>query len=188
MKIERAKAKELIATKQAKSISIEDKYSILEGEYWWFENAEGIKEAIEEGEYPRISEHLIQIIHDNPCPTALDNPEIDVLIIDALIHDLSKSTNSYLSIKIQELLNKKYIVIGLQEKAGLCPCCEYYSNEYGEDGYQDICKVCFWQDGGEGPNQMTLEKAQSNFKKMGAISASALSFIDPEGKIKFQKK
>ena len=79
-------------------------------------------------------------------------------------------------------------VTGEVEKAGLCPCCEYYSIGYGEDGLWDICCVCFWENGGDGPNHMTLKEAKLNFKKFGAVNATSLDFIDKEGKIKYIKK
>ncbi len=65
---------------------------------------------------------------------------------------------------------------------GKCPCCKYYSIGFGDRGLWDICPVCFWENGGDGPNHMTLEQAQKNFKEIGAISERGLKFVNPKSK------
>ncbi len=74
------------------------------------------------------------------------------------------------------------------KKMGKCPCCEYYSIGFGEEGLWDICPVCFWENGGDGPNHMTLEEARKNFNQIGAIDKKALEFINPESKNKYKRK
>ncbi len=77
----------------------------------------------------------------------------------------------------------------MKKKYGQCPCCEYYSIGFGEEGLWDICPVCFWENGGDGgPNHMTLEEAKKNFKQFGAIDKKCLDFIDPESKNKYKRK
>ena len=51
----------------------------------------------------------------------------------------------------------------------------------------DICPVCFWENGGDGPNHMALADAQKKFGDIGAISDRSLEYIDPEGPIKYAK-
>ncbi|WP_052444404.1 CPCC family cysteine-rich protein [Flammeovirga sp. OC4] len=58
----------------------------------------------------------------------------------------------------------KYSVVGENEGKGLCPCCRYYSIGFGEEGFYDICPVCFWENGGDDPNHITLEEAQKKLK------------------------
>ena len=187
MNIERNQAKKLIASEQVKFLTQEEKRYILEGDYWWFEGEETIRDEIKEGTYPKISDDLIQIIHTNPKPVFLDHSEINILIIDFLIFKLTYATNQYLKTKLLHFFNKEYNIQGKPQKAGLCPCCEYYSIDFGEDGFCDICPVCFWENGGSGPNHMTLKEAQNNFKKIGAMNERSLEFIEPDGRIKYKK-
>lgn len=58
-----------------------------------------------------------------------------------------------------------------------CPCCGYLTIEDDNDIITEICQVCFWQydevahqipDKSIGANNVSLKKAQDNFKKYGA--------------------
>ena len=75
--------------------------------------------------------------------------------------------------------------MGEVEPTAQCPCCFYYSNS--EELSWEICSVCFWEDGGNSPNHMTLQEAQQNFEKYGAMDIGSLNFVDKEGKIKYRK-
>ncbi len=96
-------------------------------------------------------------------------------------------TNEYIQSRLKDL-GFKLKVIGEDEQTGQCPCCFHYSIDFGEDGFCDICPVCFWENGGNEPNHMSLEEAQKNFKNFGAMSKSYLQFIDPEGGKKYKKE
>lgn len=184
---ERTEAKKTIAVNQLKKLASDRKIQILEENYWWFDDKKAIKEAIVEGKYPKISEELIELIHKTPNPILTE--EADILIIDFLIFKLKYVTNLYLQTQLDLINpNAQHNVIGEVEIAGLCPCCDYYSIDYGEDGFWDICPVCFWENGGEGPNHMTLEQAKLNFIKFGAMNAKFVNVVDSEGKNKYKKK
>lgn len=185
MKIDRAKAMQLLAKELLHLKSPNQKYQILKDNYWYFNNAEAIYEAIEEGNYPTISDELIQKIHNTPDPI-LELAETKVLLEDYCLFELQKVQNTYLSYKLKVLTGIQYTITGTPTKTDLCPCCFYYSLDFGEDSLWDICSVCFWENGGEGPNYMSLKEAQSNFIKIGAINQKSLQFVDTEGKLKYK--
>jgi hypothetical protein len=183
----RSEAKKLIAISELEKLSNADKLDILEQNYWFFGDKEGIIDSIQDGSYPEISEDLIEIINKTPNPF-LSN-ESEVLLIDYEVNNLKYVTNLYLHSKLKNIKsNFNDEVTGEVEKAGLCPCCEYYSIGFGENGWWDICTVCFWENGGNGPNHMTLETAQLNFEKFGAINERSLDFVDKDAKMKYQKR
>jgi hypothetical protein len=68
-----------------------------------------------------------------------------------------------------------------------CPCCGYYTLDDGP-GRFDICQVCYWEDDGiqaddpeywGGANHITLNEAQANYKKIGAIEPCFLKRVRP---------
>lgn len=184
--IDRADAKEIIAINELKNLSNESKIQILKDNYWWFGENDAIIESVKEGSYPKISDNLVELIHKTPNPIL--TKETEILLIDYKKIKLKFVTNSYLQRQLNKINpNIENYVIGEEEIAGSCPCCEYYSIDYGEDGLWDICPVCFWENGGDGPNHMILEKAKSNFLKFGAIDEISLKHIDKEGKAKYRK-
>jgi len=185
LKIERHKAKELLAGKQAEVASEQEKAEILE-EYWIYDSEEALEEAIKEEEFPQIEPKLLSLIATtakapSPMPSGLEP-----LIEHWKRFKLEKVLNRFIEEKLKEF-GLTFAVTGDIEAAGLCPCCLHYSIEPGEDGLWDICPVCFWENGGAGPNHMSLEEAQANFKSMGAMSRRCLEFIDPEGPLKYAK-
>lgn len=183
----REEAKKIIAVYEMQNLSSDEKLEILKCNYWFFEDKEGIIEAIKDGSYPQISENLIEIIDKTPDP--LLNAESEVLVVNYLVNGLKYLTNLYLQTKLKSINpNFKDEIVGELERAGLCPCCEYYSIGYGEAGLWDICSVCFWENGGDGPNHMTLEEAKLNFEKFGAIDERSLKYIDKEGIKKYAKE
>ncbi|MDY0985936.1 CPCC family cysteine-rich protein [Flavobacterium sp. CFBP9031] len=185
--MERNEAKKIIANYELNQMSDNDKIDILERNYWFFDSKEDIIEAIADESYPKISNHLIDLISVTSKPVL--NEESESLILDFIKDGFYFVSNSYLEFKLIEI-NQNFTdkVIGEVEKAGLCPCCEYYSIGYGEDGFYDICPVCFWENGGNGPNHMTLEEAKLNFGKFGAINKNSLDFVDVEGRKKYAKE
>lgn len=179
-------AKKTIAVYELKNLSDIDKLEILEANYWFFGGKDEIIESIEDGSYPEISANFIELIDKTPSPIFTDESEI--LLIHYKIAEFRYVSNSYLKSRLKRInINFEDDVTGVVEKAGLCPCCEYYSIGYGEDGLWDICTVCFWENGGNGPNHMTIEEAKLNFEKIGAMNESALKFVDKEGKLKYNK-
>lgn len=183
----REEAKKVIAVYEMQNLSSDKKLEILEDNYWFFDNKEDIIEAIADEAYPKISNDLIDLISVTSKPVL--NEESERLIVDFIKSGFCFYTNSYLESKLIEMdQNFSDKVIGEVEKAGLCSCCEYYSIGYGEDGFYDICPVCFWENGGEGPNHMTLEQAKLNFEKFGAINKDSLGFVDKNGAKKYCRK
>jgi len=60
-----------------------------------------------------------------------------------------------------------------------CPCCGYRTLD-DEPGCFDICPVCYWEDDNiqrdnpdykSGANDISLNEARENYKKIGAISS-----------------
>lgn len=187
MDIDRTKAIQLLAKELLQLKNQTEKLQILKDNYWWFNNAEAICDAIEEGDYPVISDELIHIIHHTPMPS-IEFPETNLLLEDYCSFELKKVHNTYLSHKLKILTGIQYNVIGNATKTSLCPCCFYYSLDFGEEGLWDICSVCFWENGGASPNHMSLDEAQKNFAKFGAINQQSLQSVDPEGKLKYIRK
>lgn len=61
-----------------------------------------------------------------------------------------------------------------------CPCCGYLTLQNEPPGTFEICPVCYWEDDNVqfydpdyagGANNVSLNEARANFKKLGAISA-----------------
>lgn len=183
----RNEAKRTIALYELEGLPDGDKLDILEFNYWFFDDKDGIIESIEEGTYPEISESFIDLIVKTRKPVLVKESEI--LLINYKINKFRFASNSYLQTKLKSInpdFDEK--VTGELEQAGMCPCCEYFSIGYGEDGFYDICPVCFWENGGNGPNHMTLEDARINFEKFGAMNEASLSFVNKEGKNMYNKK
>jgi hypothetical protein len=67
----------------------------------------------------------------------------------------------------------------------LCPCCGYVT--LAERSCWAICKVCFWEDDGQGdgdadverggPNHVSLTAARANFKAFGAVEQRFVKFV-----------
>jgi hypothetical protein len=184
--IDRAEAKSIIVSKKLIHLFNYKKLEILERYYPELDDSEHIETFITEGDLPQLSEYAIQLIQSKQYLTIPFHKDLNPLFKGALFGNLYGVTNDYLEL----LLNngkEQYKVIGDIEPLGQCPCCNFYSIGLGEDGFYDICTICFWENGGNGPNHMTLEEAKQNFKTFGALSKSALQFIDAEGKIKYKQ-
>lgn len=187
IKIERDKAKDLIVERQYFFLTESDKLKILERIFPVLEDTEYVRDLIADGELPNLDEKIIQFIESKEYLTIPIHKSLKPIFMYELKEGLIGVTNEYLEIHLNSH-EHTYIVTGLIEEKGVCPCCKFYAIAPGEDGLHNICPVCFWQNGGPSPNHMTLQKAQENFKLFGAIDKGALQFIDPEGKIKYQKK
>ncbi len=68
-----------------------------------------------------------------------------------------------------------------------CPCCMYYTLD-DAPGHFDICPVCFWEDDNiqrenadyeGGANDISLNQARENYKKIGAMSKDSLNSVRP---------
>lgn len=186
MKIHRNKAKEILARKQLKQLKVEEKLDIL-ADYWGYDCTADIREDIEDRTLPNIPEFLITLIATTESPQLPLPDEVEPLLFDALLFRLDKVVNSYLELKLRHF-NRRYEVEGDVEKAGLCPCCHFYSIGAGEDGLWDICPVCFWENGGDGPNHINIDTARKNFLAFGAIDEDMLQSIDPEGQVKYARE
>lgn len=184
--IERAKAKELIVKSQYNRLENHKKLEILESGYPHLDDADDIDEFIKDGDLPQLDEEIIALIKSKEYLKIPFHKGLDPLFIEYLMSDLYGVTNAYLVV----LLNDRkviYEVTGEIDQLGICPCCLYHAIGYGEDAFHDICSICFWENGGIGPNGIPLEEAQENFKKLGAMDASSLQFIDPAGKVKYKR-
>ncbi len=185
MKICRTEAKKIIAKERVALISVEEAEKILP-EYWIYEGEAEIHEDIANGELPELPSDLIKLMVNGE---ELDLTNIEIyapLLKDWKFFELNYSTNKYLEDSLSSY-GKGYKVEGAVEEAGQCPCCKYYSIESGEGGLWDICPVCFWENGGDGPNHMFLKDAQDNFERIGAMSERHLDFIDVDGPKKYAR-
>ncbi|TQV88695.1 hypothetical protein FLL46_08705 [Aliikangiella coralliicola] len=106
--------------------------------------------------------------------------------MDFLIFKLNKVQNSYIEDKLRKY-GLDCAVDGEPEEVAPCPCCDYLSISPGEKGAWEICTVCFWENGGDGPNHMSLAEARRNFEEIGAIDRCSLKFIDIEGPKKYAR-
>lgn len=61
-----------------------------------------------------------------------------------------------------------------------CPCCGNYTFSHEVGDTHEICEVCYWEDDGiqlnnpnykGGSNDVSLNQARDNYKKMGACEA-----------------
>ena len=68
-----------------------------------------------------------------------------------------------------------------------CPCCNYRTLDDGTGSF-DICPVCYWEDDyiqrddpdyRGGANDISLNEARENYKKIGAISTEYLEYVRP---------
>jgi hypothetical protein len=67
-----------------------------------------------------------------------------------------------------------------------CPCCGYLTLSLPQGGSYLLCPVCYWEDDQVqfddpnytgGANEESLNMARDNFKKIGASSRRALTFV-----------
>lgn len=184
--IDRAKAKKRIVQSQYEQLENHKKLEILEECYPYLDDADDIDEFIKDGDLPQLNEDIITLIKSKEYLKTPFHKGLDPIFIEYLMSALYGVTNAYL----EALLNNGdviYDVIGEIDPLGICPCCLYHAIGYGEDGFHDICSICFWENGGIGPNGIPLEEAQENYKKLGAMDIASLQFIDLEGKIKYKK-
>lgn len=186
IKITRNKAKDKIAERRYFFLTQSDKLKILEIFFPSLEETGDIRSLIVDGVLPNLDNDIIQLIESTEYLNIPFSNTLKPIFVFKLKEELFGVTNEYLQWQLNDKGNE-YVVIGNIEQKGLCPCCRFYSIRIGEDGLFDICSVCFWENGGDTPNYMTLEKAQNNFKTLGAINETSLKFIDPEGKIKYKK-
>jgi hypothetical protein len=68
-----------------------------------------------------------------------------------------------------------------------CPCCGYRTLD-SEPGCFDICPVCYWEDDNlqrndpdykGGANDISLNEARENYKKLGAMSEEYRDNVRP---------
>ena len=69
------------------------------------------------------------------------------------------------------------------QKKYKCPCCENYTLD-NEPGTFDICNICYWEDDNVqrinpnydgGANDISLNQARKNYKRIGVISEEYLN-------------
>lgn len=179
-------AKEIVALSMIKNLNDEDVVNIL-SEYRGYDSVEEVKRDVELGELPSLRDKAILLLTSSEVPADIDKNIFEPLLIDYMLVKLSFSTNKYLELKLTEL-GRIEEVEGIVEEAGVCPCCQYLSIQPGENGLWDICSVCFWENGGDGSNHLSLLDAQRNFEEFGAIDKLSLKFVNPEGRLKYARK
>lgn len=183
--ITRKTAKEKLAHHHFSSLSEDEKLEGLASLYPPLEVSEAFDDYYDEDDLAGLDEEIVTLLRSKQYLNKPFKPVFKPLITELLITQYYGITNEYLSSLLKEKLRLHVNVKGEMEKMGCCPCCEFYSIGYGEDGAWDICTVCFWENGGDSPNHMKLEDARANFKRIGAMSPAALSFVDPMAKKKF---
>jgi len=186
MHIERAHAKELIGKESIASIGDEEAIRVLDG-YWHYDCELTIAEDIESGKLPPLSDELISLMMGTDKPPVMERNVCLPLLLDWAIFRLKYATNEYLENRLKSY-GQEFKVRGMIEKAGMCPCCCFYSIDPGDDGLWDVCPVCFWENGGDGPNHISLTEAQKNFKSIGAIDEARLKFVEKDGALKYAKQ
>ena len=74
-----------------------------------------------------------------------------------------------------------------KDKKYRCPCCGYFTLDT-EPGHFDICPVCYWEDDNiqsfeqdytGGANEISLNEARNNYKKIGAMEEMYLDIVRP---------
>lgn len=67
-----------------------------------------------------------------------------------------------------------------------CPCCEHYTLSKKPDNTFQLCPVCYWEDDGVqlndpeytgGANEVSLNQARTNFKKIGAVEPHFKEYV-----------
>ena len=95
-------------------------------------------------------------------------------------------TSDYLERRLVALTGIRASVEGEAEARTECPCCGYAS--LPEDGFFEVCLVCFWQnDGGAaGANSLSLEEGKKNFERLGAMEERFRDAVLPDGKERYR--
>lgn len=74
-----------------------------------------------------------------------------------------------------------------ERKKHRCPCCEFKTLD-DAPGHFDICPVCYWEDDNiqrdnpnyrGGANNISLNEARQNYKKIGAMSSEYFDSVRP---------
>lgn len=183
-RLHRDAAKLLLARSRQVSLSEARKQEILD-EYRVYETGADVAEAIRAGDLPELDEVAVALLAAKDRPQQFPG-SLDPLLDDWLLHELKCALNSYLREELR-VLGHEVIVEGQMEQGGVCPCCEYLAIDFGEDGMWDICPVCFWENGGEGPNHLSLADAKRNFEELGACDQHALEHLAPDRRRKYRR-
>ena len=157
-----------------------------ESELW---NLWGIDE--EDPEWVRLTDVLKDELLHNEEPVAdVMSSRYDPLLKIVLAKGYVGVKNEYLSERVTRILGEEVVVEGRTDPLFACPCCMYHS--LTERGQYEICPVCFWEDDGSndptqysGPNHMTLAEGRDNFAKYGAVTPSALQWVQPDAKKRY---
>ena len=77
----------------------------------------------------------------------------------------------------------------IQARKYVCPCCGYYTLE--EYRSYEICEICYWEDDpvqaedhhSYGANNISLTKAQENYRLFGASDHEFIDCVHPATKL-----
>ena len=183
-RLPRDEAKRLLAMSRKAGISEHRKLEILD-EYLVYEEAADIHEAVRNGELPALDDASVALLVRGDRPERFPH-ELEPLLEDWLVFELKYALNAYIREELRSC-GHDVIVEGQAERGGVCPCCEYLAIDAGEDGLWDICPVCMWENGGDGPNHMTLIEAKKNFDAWGAIDKRSLEYLAADRMRKFRR-
>ena len=145
---------------------------------------EAEKELRSEGIEDPSPELIEWLASGDQCPSPTPSFMRPVLL-SSLMKSHAQVQNSYIESELGKTI-EGVKVEGEDAVGSLCPCCGYYSLDAEDPGW-DICLVCFWENGGDGPNHMTLAEAQKNFATFGAMSEGHLTHVDPLGPQKYRR-
>jgi hypothetical protein len=138
-RLPRDEAKRLLATSRKAGISEQRKLVILD-EYSGYENTGDVREAMRNGELlPELGDAAVAMLVSGNRPEQFPL-ELEPLIEEWLVRDLKHASNAYLGEELRSC-GHEVVVEGQAEQGGLCPCCEYFAIDPGEDGMWDICPV-----------------------------------------------
>jgi hypothetical protein len=180
----REQAIRLIAETQTRSLSLEERESLIRD--CWMCSLSG-------DEYSSISDEVRKEIDDEIELTDFSSEKYTPLIVVSIMIEYCGVKNEFISTVLSSLLGEQVIVEGFVEDRYPCPCCGYLSlpDQFDNRAY-DICKVCFWEyDGIEedekysSPNHMTLGEGKNNYQLFGACELGLKKYIDQSAETKY---
>ena len=182
--ISRKEAKRMLRQRIVRTFTPFERKAILD-ELWFYFDHEDRFDAEDIAFYPPEirKEMLSQSAPDNP-----DDPKYDFIIAERV------SPHLYLGVKNEFLLRiLREEELGITEITGenelleACLCCRYCTISPGIEGKGESCQVCGWINGAKQTGDLSLDEAQSNFRKFGAIDRRIVALVDPDGKEKYER-
>jgi excinuclease UvrABC ATPase subunit len=181
--MEREEAIKKIAELKINNLNKDERAGSLIG--WWNIDKE-------DKEFKSLPQELQKEMTENDEYENPENKKYNPLILKALVHEFKGVRNEYIERELRKLTKNEIQVVGEIENFEKCPCCKYRTLE--EKNISDICEVCYWEDDGSEElnieslaNNMSLEEAQENFKKIGACEKELIQYTEKEPELKYEK-